>query len=531
MSFGLLTWPSVLLGMLALAVVLWLIQRLRVQHREVEVQTTLFWQVAIEETRARVFTKRFRHWWAWALLAGITSLLWMLLAQPQSASTDGRQHIVLLDWSSADKDILDEDLETAVKLAASLPADARSIVAVGQHQQTLLEPGEAIDLAMLRAEERPEKRSTQNIDWVVEDLSAFASSKSPMSVHVVGDAPVGQKTLDSIASNLKSTEAFQLFRTSSREADKQPELETLGAADAADGGFESVDVWFGVRDGSTPVTADRVSVTVNDSAVDQPLTTRTSGHFALRNVPANGGTLAVMIDGNELGRLTIPTRNRIRVQLASDVPETLRELISLDAACEIVSENADVKVGTGADCDFKVVADTEPAFTIEAEGENPETALGSIVDQLALRQIDATAIAEQSGQVVDVRFEAGDRRSLSVWSSLFGPTYDFRESRACPVFASRTIRWLANRPPMVEWAAADSRLPVASAAFSRGDGETVDGRTVETSVLSRSIELPATLEKSSGGGATGASPFAWLGLLAVILLVAEWVLHQRGHMP
>ena len=87
MSFALLSTFAVLLGTLLLAIGLWLAQRLRVQHREVEVVSVLFWQSALEETRARVFTRRFRHWPAWLLLVAIASLLWMLLAQPPVSYT------------------------------------------------------------------------------------------------------------------------------------------------------------------------------------------------------------------------------------------------------------------------------------------------------------------------------------------------------------------------------------------------------------------------------------------------------------
>ena len=47
MSFALLSTFAVLLGILLLAIGLWLAQRLRVQHREVEVLSTLFWQSAL----------------------------------------------------------------------------------------------------------------------------------------------------------------------------------------------------------------------------------------------------------------------------------------------------------------------------------------------------------------------------------------------------------------------------------------------------------------------------------------------------
>ncbi|MDF1843450.1 MAG: hypothetical protein P1U77_18590, partial [Rubripirellula sp.] len=145
MSFALLSTLAVLLGVLGLATALWLAQRLRVQHREVEVLSTLFWEAAIEETRARVFVRRFRHWLAWILLVAIASLLWMLLAQPTRSPADGTKHVVLLDWSVDDAEQRQADLQLAIERAETLPMTAREIVAVGSHLETLLAAGEPIE--------------------------------------------------------------------------------------------------------------------------------------------------------------------------------------------------------------------------------------------------------------------------------------------------------------------------------------------------------------------------------------------------
>ena len=87
MRFGLFSIPALFAGIAAIAVGLWLLQRLRVRHREVEVLTTMFWKDALQETRARVFMRRFRHWRAWALLVLIASLLWVLMAQPHTVAS------------------------------------------------------------------------------------------------------------------------------------------------------------------------------------------------------------------------------------------------------------------------------------------------------------------------------------------------------------------------------------------------------------------------------------------------------------
>ena len=116
MSFGLITLFGFFAGIAALAVALWAIQRLRVQHREVEVVTTLFWQEALKETRARVFVRRFRHWPAWLLLLAICSLLWMLFGQPEIQSNDSTQHVVLVDWSEGDREVRSRLLEKGKEL-------------------------------------------------------------------------------------------------------------------------------------------------------------------------------------------------------------------------------------------------------------------------------------------------------------------------------------------------------------------------------------------------------------------------------
>ena len=74
---GLTAAAAVLLG------ALYLLQRLRVRHREIPVVTTLFWKQAVEESRARVLTRRFRHPLAFLLIASIALLILLALAGPR----------------------------------------------------------------------------------------------------------------------------------------------------------------------------------------------------------------------------------------------------------------------------------------------------------------------------------------------------------------------------------------------------------------------------------------------------------------
>ena len=184
MSFGLLPVGMVLAGIVALAIGLWFAQRLRVRHREVEVVTTIFWQAALEETRARVFVRRFRHWRAYALLLLIASLMWLLIGGPQTFSMSGTRHVIMLDWRDHDTTTRQNDLETAIALADSLPTSDREIVAVGSQMQTLLREND-ISLARTVApdpEDEPKRKPVnKKIQRAAED---DAGSADPVRVYL-----------------------------------------------------------------------------------------------------------------------------------------------------------------------------------------------------------------------------------------------------------------------------------------------------------------------------------------------------------
>lgn len=546
MSFGLLSATGVFLGVVALAAGLWLAQRLRVQHREVEVLSTLFWQAAIEETRARVFVRRFRHWRAWVLLVAIASLLWLLVNQPRAAS-DGTRHVVLVDWSVDDAEVRERDLETALEFTADLPEADREVIAVGSHLETLLQPHEPLELARQRNESRP-RMVAHGMDWAIESLAARANEQTPIAIHIVGNAPVDEARLAALRTG--TPQGFNVFRAGSgiRQNSQtatngilansttagSAELATLGVSESANSDWSQVDVWivFAKRN-----DAAKLSVQLDKQPLDQPVIERQDGTFEIEGLAANGAVIEVAYEGRSVGALTLPRREPIRVFLDGNVPAALRQLVELDSACEIVAETTDATVimGSAQNANFRLTSDNEPAFFIQADNDDPDAALAGVVDELALRQIDATAIAQQSGQVVDVQVASGDTRALAIWQSLFTPSFDFVESRACPIVVGQSIRWLASRPPLVEWAELGRRLPDASPEFERANTDitsTNDGREVRTTRLTPLPSQSATLGDSSEGLTFAGFNFVtWLGLLVAVLLIGEWVLFQKGYLP
>ncbi len=528
MTFTLLSPLVILLGLAGLGLALWLLQRLRVQHREVEVISTLFWQAAIDQRRVRVFKRKFRHWPAWALLFAIASLMWVLFASPITRSLSGTQHVVLLDQSTDDVSDRQSDLDLAIERAATLPTASREIIAVHDHLQTVLAAGEPAETAWLRASVDAGPASN-GVSAAIQTVADRAAEGASLSIHLVGDAKIESDLLQSLPSNVS------VFRVQ-REAPAQelPKLTTFGLNNASGGQWDQVDVAIAFADGDM-VDAAAIDVTLNSKPLSARVQPSGPGSFRVEGVPTNGGELAVRVGGEEVGVLTIPERSTILVQFVGDVPETLAELVAMDPACEIVDANGDLLIGSSENADLRLTTSSESAFRVQSEQEDVDSVLNELISKLALKQIDATSIAQQTGKVIDIQVVSGDERRVAVWADLFTDELDFRESRACPIFVARSIRWLANRPKIVPWAQRGETLPLVAPVLDRATtsvAATSDGRELRTTRLHTPIVSAASIDASPGASLLGRlSVTTWIGLLLLGGLFVEWTLYQRGRMP
>ncbi len=527
MTFTLFSTLATLIGIGVIAFGLALLQRLRVQHREVEVASTLFWQAAVKETRARVFVQRFRHWPAWLLLVLIASLLWILVAGPRWSAVDQMQHVVLLDGSIADPTLAAADFDLATLKASRLPLMNREIVHAGPQLETLLRIGEPVQLANLRREREPTAAST-GLEWALESLSTRAGDGNPLTIHIVGDTEVDQRYLDTLP------EAVTVYRLDRGPAMGKPVLRSLGVSDAASGVWQTVDLLFSVA-APDKFKLEKLQITIDREPFVGDVQATQAGDYVLKNVPAQGGVLRLIHEASEVGAITLPRRDPIRITFGAGTPEVLKQLILLDPACLEVQDQPDLLVGDSENADLRLRSDGQPAFQIDTDVEDAASALSVLIDELALRQIDATALAQQSGRVVDVQVAAAAQRKISVWKNLFSSTYNFQQSRACPIFVARSIRWLADRPVLVPWAEQGERLPVARPAFDRIADLTAtaaDGRKLQVTRLTRPAVVAATVEPSpSYGFGSGFNVTVWIGILVVVMLLAEWALYQKGRLP
>ncbi|MDA8967840.1 hypothetical protein N9F76_00955 [bacterium] len=527
MTFTLLSTVATLIGIGVIALALGLLQRLRVQHREIEVVSTLFWQAAVKETRARVFVQRFRHWPAWLLLVVIATLLWLLLAGPRWTATDQMQHVVLLDGSVADPDVVALDLEIASAKASKLPLMNREIVHAGPRLETLLRRGEPVQLAKLRLGEESIPTST-GLEWALDLLAARVAAGTPLTVHIVGDAELDQRYLDSLPADVS------VYRVMRGAVGDKPLFRSLGVSNSASGVWQTVDLLF-APSSSDKFDVDKLEITIDGKPLSDGVRALVGGEFVIEDVPARGGALRFAYQGREEGAITLPKREAITIAFEAGTPEVLKELILLDPACREVESNPDLVVGESGNADFCLVPVGQAAFQIDTVSEDAQSALAVLIDELALRQIDATGLAEQSGRVVDVQVAAAQERRISLWKNLFTSTFNFQQSRACPIFVARSIRWLAGRPALIPWVEQGMRLPVARPAFERVADATArsnDGRTLQVTRLTRPVLVAGLVEESPRSSVVaGVGIAVWIGVVAIFLLLTEWALYQRGRLP
>ncbi len=527
MSFTLFSTFSTLIGVGVIAIGLALLQRLRVQHREIEVVSTLFWRAAVKETRARVFVRRFRHWQAWLFLVLIASLLWLLLAGPNWDARDQMQHVVLLDGSIGDPSLAASDFELAALQASRLPIMNREIVHAGPHLETLLRSGEPAQLADIRRAAETAVTST-GLEWALDALAARAGPSKPLSIHIVGDAELDQRYLDTLP------ESVTIYRLDRGPSLGKPVLRSLGVSDAGSGAWKSVDLLFAPASNEAFDVA-KLTVTIDQEPYLGEIQATNAGGYVIKNVPASGGVLRLSYDASVAGAITLPRRDPIRIVFELGTPESLKQLVLLDPACVEVTGESDLRVGESLAADLRLLSEQEPAIQIETEVEDAELVLAGVVDELALRQIDATALAQKSGRVIDVQLAPTGQRKISVWKSLFSSTYNFQQSRACPIFVARAMRWLAARPVLIPWAEQGMRLPVASPEFERISESTTtasDGRTLQVTRLTKPVMVTGAVEASPGYGfGTGVGVTVWVGILVVLMLLVAWALYQKERLP
>jgi len=562
MSFTQLSAPWAIAGALALAGVLYLLQRLRVRHRDVTVVTTLFWHEAVEETRARVLVQRFRHPLAYLLILLIALLLWFGALDPEREGGSERGQVVLLD-ASAGMDWgtrFEEAAATLLDVTRELPVSARTVIACGAAPRTLLLPGES-DLLL---EERLRGLTPDACPATLEkEIQAIAVRRGSAltDIIVVGDGAVSEGALALLPETLTTRRAGRPEDALVRGANIG--ITALGVSPAASGAWNRVDVLVQLSgEGSSDAALE---ATIDGAALEAQLT-RSGDRLLLSDVPANGARLTLTLPAggalevDDTAQLTLPDRPLLRVALSGAL-DALRPALEADPAVVFTNDRPTVVVlGPGENGPPGVPAlrfvprgDQEEAFLLEHSAQDDSHAvLAAAFTSLGLGEIDGTGLAEAAAEPIRVGARPAGARGISVWSSLLTPEFNFTSSRTFPLFVARAVRWLGDEDDFLAHASAgralagrseahltagDVRLDPVGADFVPGEQglyRSTLGAAIDVSLQDAATTLGATpqpLGDAAPGARSGANLLRWMLLLALALVALEWHLYRTERLP
>lgn len=527
MSFA-LSGLGIATGLAVLAGVLFLLQRLRVRHREVPVVTTLFWRQAVEEARARVLVQRFRHLPAYLFLLLIGALLWLGFADPRSERGDGAPTAFLLDASAgmAEGERFAEAKQALLDEARGVPADRRQVLFCGGRVRTLLAPGESVLLLEKRLEGLAPEAAPSSLARVAREL---VREDPDVILRVHGEpATIPVPTAFGIAASSRWDGVHLLARPApmaSSGGPGAPRLDGAPVRGSADGAAPRRGLW--------------------------------------PDLPAQGGRFTLTLGGREHA-LVLPRRAPIRVRVDDDLLPVLAPVLDADPGIERVAADADVGIGRGdvvvdgsvPTLDF--VAQADATIVLRLEDAAAQRGLEQVARDLALAEIDGAALAEALERPVTVIGEdpqattrpmhGPGHRAVLVDAALLAPDLGFVRTRAFALFVAGAVRRLANVEPVFPVVAAGEPVPGLDGEITGPDGArvdplgvpftppvvgdyTVDGRTLAASL--QASDARRLVGADAGAGAAGGRwPLArWLALLAFACLLVEWWLVRRGRMP
>lgn len=570
MTFTSLSPLAVTAGILGLAGVLYLLQRLRVRHREIDVVTTLFWREAVQETRARVLVRRFRHPFAYLLVLLIASLLWFAFAEPKRGAEAGTHYVCLLDVSAGmgHGNRFAQTTARLVEVVDELPIERRRVLACGESARTLLAPGEETLLLEARLEGLAPRAAPASLFPTIERL--LGSAVGETTVLVFGDAPLEEARFERLPGG-----TVQRVATGDDEREENRGITALGVSPAASGAWDAVDVLVELT-GDELESRGEISVRLDGEAISQaaePVRSNERGRTLLfRDVPARGQRLEVTLvvsagggDGlalDDSAAIRLPDRPLLRVGFSSSLDAALRPALEADPAVVIVDTDAELflaRAGEAIPAGVPVLRFVPSALQTESflvtydDDRDSEAVLFEVVGALGLEEIDSTGLAEAAERPITLGARPGAIREVAVWEELLGEGFDFVDSRSFPLFVARCLRWLSDTGALRSWAVAGEAFP-ESGAFTTADGRHIDpvgaaftpplagdysssesGEAVAVALLSLDATEARALDglddPTAGVDGGGLDPVTWLLLLAGVLLVVEWALVRTGRMP
>ncbi|RLV59887.1 hypothetical protein D5018_09970 [Parashewanella curva] len=568
MNFINLSPSLVIAGLVAIAGLLFALQQLRTRYRTVVVPTSMFWQQAAQDAPVRVFRQKFKHLLAYLLTLLIASLLWLGFSEPEVNKEASNEYYVLyLDGSAAmtQGDHFEQAVSVLENDLASLPANRREVIFGGEFHTKILNESE--QLAVL--EPRLAKVSPQAVpDSFAEQLTLLSqrfNDNTPVNVIVYGKSALPASLQDNISVS---------HATSFEETENNAGLVNLGINLAASGKANLIDVLVEAKTNteSEVKLADLEFLVGEAFFTPDQIQELGKGKFVLRDVPLVGEQFtarlknsdAFMIDDS--ASIALPKSSIVNVAVSSTVHNSVFAVVNSDPSVRMVgAEDADVVIRHVGEnfgnqlpaLEFSQMSNQTPAFKLFYQGDkSTEQALADSLHELALDQIDANGLATASSQPISVELSHAATPSVQVWNALLQPEFNFTQSKSYPVFIAQSIRWLSGRHGWQPYLSAgqnvyhqdglyalssmQSRFEQSlngSLYLGKAGGIELAGQRAFVSLTNADVTTATadSTEYSVGSVNSVLSNFSefitLLISLILLLLIAEWVVYQRGLMP
>jgi aerotolerance regulator-like protein len=569
MMFGNLPLWGVGAGLASLAGVLFVLQMLRVRHRQIEVPTTMFWREAVEESRARVLRQRFRHPWAYLLFLLIACLLWLALSGLTRSANSKQDYLLILDGSVSMTHPGRAEIARDQLLAdaANLPVANREVWWSGGQTLLLLAKGENALLLADRLQTLSPQKSSSSLERRLLQMANDLVPSRSLQVRIYGDVPISAAALDLLPENFEVSRATPL-------APERPGNHGFiagGIREAQSGRWDRIDLFLETVGTQKPPQLSQNGVVSEIIPVAQTTSRGTSWRYF--DLPARGQKIGLQLPGTDAYpaddqfEIVLPQRRPLGVLISPNVEPLFRALVAADSALVETSAKADLVIRLtgetlGGDLPaFEITAGPtgEHAFLITDQTElDPQQLLREVHAELDLGQIDALGLAQQMQQIISVGVAFGPQRNIQVWDQLLEPNNGFTNSRSWPLFLGRALRWLAQSSSFAQVASTGSPVAHTAGVWTNADGrravtagldllpteaglymlESPDSSPAKALAVA-AFEPNASIAAAATPDAEAADPvrhgglpaWNWLVLLALALMAFEWILFQTGRIP
>jgi|GEM_PF-4407052 len=559
-------------GLAAIAVGLYLLQRLKSKHSRIVVPTNYFWRQAVRETPVRVLMEKFRHWLAWLLILLICGLMWFVAAGAVFPKfNDHKEYILFLDGSvtSTAENEFEKNIEVLKSDLGHLPQSNREVIWSGSFHSLLLGKGESTALLDARlADYEPVVTPPSFEGWLanfIQSIPAAGNDDKQYIIQVYGGFAIEPDLLKNLPDSVSVIQ-----RSLFSGIDLNAGITGLGISASVSGNGRYYDLLINTFSGG------KDDLTVGELRFEKDgqffkadnLQSLGQGQFILTNLPGDGSLIKVVLKeedaftADNVAAMHLPKHSPVSVSFVGDVPVAIRKIVEVDPSLqETTQEQAEVIVlGAGESVNGQI-----NVLKVEAgDHQSADILLEYLKDTDSSQQLEEnlkqygfiSSSAAQISTLPAYTLRSSEKRSLTIAQALLDRNAAIAQSPSLPLFLSHSLKWLASREDALAFAEAGKLLPTHLNAGSMSQstdvraqllsGQVLAGQAGEEQIGNGKVHISLVDQETSERAALPASEniipqdseftvTSWVNHLIVggilILLLIEWIAYRRGRMP